>query len=89
METTTTKKLLNGKVRYYDSLKGEGMIRDVDSGISYYIHGSAVKTDKRLNLSCPSTFETLNKNDIVMFTLHVDYKWAQVDYCEVVEVSNV
>lgn len=59
-----------GKVRWFDDLKGEGLIRDAD-GNSFYVHYSAIESDKKR--------KTLKKGKEVKFQLLEDSHYVQVD----------
>ena len=58
-----------GKVRWFNDLKGEGLIRD-EEGNSFYIHYSAIESKKR--------WKTLKKNRKVRFQLLEDSHLAQI-----------
>jgi len=64
------KKWQLGTVRWFDDLKGEGVIRD-EKGNSFYVHYSAIKTDKKR--------KTLIANKKVKFQLFEDSHFTQVD----------
>ena len=59
-----------GTVRWFDDLKGEGLIRD-HAGNSFYVHYSAIESDKRR--------KTLKKGKEVKFQLLEDSHFTQVD----------
>ncbi len=59
-----------GIVRWFDDLKGEGLIRD-ESGNSFYVHYSAIDSDKKR--------KTLKKGKEVKFQLLEDSHFTQVD----------
>lgn len=59
-----------GTVRWFDDLKGEGLIRD-EKGNSHFVHYSAIETDKKR--------KTLKKGKEVKFQLLVDSHFTQVD----------
>jgi cold shock CspA family protein len=59
-----------GTVRWFDDLKGEGLIRD-EKGNSFYVHYSAIETDKKR--------KSLNKGKEVKFQLLEDSHFTQVD----------
>jgi cold shock CspA family protein len=65
-----SKEWRSGKVRWFDDLKGEGVIRDTD-GNSYFVHYSAIISN------IPR--KTLTKNRDVEFQLYVDSHFIQVD----------
>lgn len=58
-----------GKVRWFDDLKGEGLIRD-ENGNSFYVHYSAIDSEKKRKV--------LRKNKNVKFQLLEDSHFAQV-----------
>lgn len=58
-----------GKVRWFNDLKGEGLIRD-EEGNSFYIHYSAIESKKR--------WKTLKKNGNVRFQLLEDPHFTQI-----------
>jgi cold shock CspA family protein len=58
-----------GTVRWFDDLKGEGLIRDTD-GKSYYVHYSAIESQKK--------HKTLNEESEVKFQLLEDSHYTQV-----------
>jgi cold shock protein len=60
-----------GKVRWFDELKGEGVIRD-ENGKSYFVHYSAIDKKK-------SNFKSLEKGKEVKFQLLEDSHFTQVD----------
>lgn len=59
-----------GTVRWFDDLKGEGLIRD-ESGNSFYVHYSAIESEKKR--------KTLKKGKEVKFQLLEDSHFTQVD----------
>jgi CspA family cold shock protein len=59
-----------GTVRWFDDLKGEGLIRD-ESGNSFYVHYSAIESDKKR--------KTLKDGKKVKFQLLEDSHFIQVD----------
>jgi cold shock CspA family protein len=59
-----------GTVRWFDDLKGEGLIRD-ENGNSFYVHYSAIETDKKR--------KSLKKGKEVKFQLLEDSHFTQVD----------
>jgi len=59
-----------GTVRWFDDLKGEGVVRD-ESGQSFYVHYSAIETDKKR--------KSLKKGKEVKFQLLEDSHFVQVD----------
>ena len=59
-----------GTVRWFDELKGEGVIRD-ENGKSFYVHYSAIETEKKR--------KTLKKGKEVKFQLLEDSHFVQVD----------
>ena len=59
-----------GTVRWFDDLKGEGIIRD-ENGTSFYVHYSAIVTDKKR--------KSLTKGKKVKFQLFEDSHFTQVD----------
>ncbi len=59
-----------GTVRWFDDLKGEGVIRD-ENGNSHFVHYSAIETDKK--------HKTLKKGKEVKFQLLEDSHFTQVD----------
>jgi cold shock CspA family protein len=59
-----------GTVRWFDDLKGEGLIRD-QNGNSFYVHYSAIETDKKR--------KSLKKGTEVKFKLLEDSHYTQVD----------
>ena len=64
-----------GVVRWFDDLKGEGLIRDQE-GRSFYVHYSAIKTAKKR--------KTLQAGRKVQFQLLEDSHFTQVDKVKVV-----
>lgn len=58
-----------GRVRWFDDLKGEGLVRD-EEGRSFYVHYSAIETSKKR--------KTLKKNKKVKFQLLEDSHFTQV-----------
>jgi cold shock CspA family protein len=58
-----------GKVRWFDEVKGEGLIRD-EEGNSFYVHYSAIESDKKIR--------NLKKNKEVKFQLAEDSHYVQV-----------
>lgn len=63
-----------GVVRWFDDLKGEGLIRD-EQGRSFYVHYSAIETDKKR--------KTLKAGKEVKFQLLEDSHFTQVDKVKV------
>lgn len=59
-----------GTVRWFDDLKGEGLIRD-ENGNSFYVHYSAIETNKKR--------KSLKKGREVKFQLLEDSHFTQVD----------
>ena len=59
-----------GVVRWFDELKGEGLIRD-EQGRSFYVHYSAIESDKKR--------KTLKPGKEVKFQLLEDSHFTQVD----------
>jgi len=59
-----------GKVRWFDDLKGEGLIRD-EHGNSFYVHYSAIESNKKR--------KTLKKGKEVKFQLLEDSHYTQID----------
>lgn len=59
-----------GIVRWFDDLKGEGLIRD-KGGRSYYVHYSAIESKK--------SRKSLSKGREVQFQLLEDSHFIQVD----------
>lgn len=60
----------SGVVRWFDDLKGEGVIRD-GSGQCFYVHYSAIDSDKKR--------KTLKKGKEVRFQLLEDSHFVQID----------
>lgn len=58
-----------GTVRWFDEKSGEGMIK-ADDGQSYYVHYSAIDSDKK--------WKSLKDNKKVRFQLVDDVTFAQV-----------
>lgn len=60
METTNNKKVLTGKVKWFNDRKGFGFIEaeGIDSDI--FVHYSSIETDR---------FKTLEEDEVVTFTL--------------------
>lgn len=54
---------IDGKVRWFDELKGEGLVRAA-TGESYFVHYSTIKSKKKR--------KTLQKNSPVKFRLLED-----------------
>ena len=69
-EKMTAPKWQLGTVRWFDELKGEGVIRD-ENGKSFYVHYSAIETEKKR--------KTLKKGKEVKFQLLEDSHFVQVD----------
>lgn len=65
-----TEPWMNGKVRWFDDLRGEGLVRD-DEGHSYFVHYSTIISDKK--------HKTLKKNKKVKFKLIRDSHFTHVD----------
>lgn len=63
--------MMIGKVEWFDNEKGEGMVRDVKTDISYYFHYSAIESE--------DAWKRLNKNDMVEFSLYSNLYMDQVD----------
>lgn len=59
-----------GTVRWFDELKGEGVIRD-ENGNSFFVHYSAIETEKKR--------KNLKQGKEVKFQLLVDSHFTQVD----------
>ena len=72
MKQTTKPKALwySGTVRWFDDLKGEGVVRDED-GNSYFVHYSAIESDKKR--------KTLKKGKEVKFRLLEESHYFQVE----------
>lgn len=60
---------MHGKVRWFDELRGEGLIRG-DCGESYYVHYSSIKSTKKR--------KTLKKDTSVRFKLLEDSHFTYV-----------
>lgn len=74
--------LIKGIVRWFDDIKGEGMIRS-EGGISYYInHADIVTNNQNFNYE---TITTLEKNQAVKFEVYDDGVFKQ---CFNVELDN-
>ena len=69
-ESMASDKWQLGKVRWFDDLKGEGVIRD-ENGTSFYVHCSAIESDEKR--------KTLKKGKEVMFQLFEDSHFTQID----------
>lgn len=59
-----------GTVRWFDELKGEGVIRN-EKGESFFVHYSAIETDRKRR--------SLKKGKEVKFQLLEDSHFTQVD----------
>lgn len=59
-----------GTVRWFDELKGEGVIRD-ENGNSFFVHYSAIESEKKR--------KTLKRGKEVKFQLLEDSHFIQVD----------
>jgi CspA family cold shock protein len=59
-----------GTVRWFDELKGEGVIRD-ENGNSFFVHYSAIETEKKR--------KNLKQGKEVKFQLLEDSHFTQVD----------
>lgn len=66
------RKLRKGKVRWWDSLRGEGLIRDT-KGDSYRINWQAIADQPRGN-------RDLTQGENVVFTLLIDSHYTAIDY---------
>ena len=64
-------KWLNGKVRWFDKLKGDGLIRS-DQGDSFYFHYSSIESKQK------TKHLSLERNQEVQFKLHEDSEFTQV-----------
>lgn len=62
-------KWMMGKVRWFDEVKGEGLVRGED-GQSFYVHYSAIDSEKK--------HKNLNENSKVKFQLVEDSHYIQV-----------
>ena len=60
-----------GKVHWFDNKTGEGMIKS-DDGRLYYVHYSAIDSDK--------DYKTLGDGNKVVFELIEDVTFVQVSY---------
>ena len=60
---------IEGSVRWFDDLKGEGLVRDGE-GNSYYVHYSSIESDRKR--------KTLKKNEKVRFQLIKDSHYTHV-----------
>lgn len=60
---------LEGKVRWFDDLRGEGLVRS-DDGDSYYFHYSSIENEKKM--------KSLRKSSKVKFKLVRDSHFTQV-----------
>lgn len=58
-----------GKVRWFNDLRGEGLVRD-EEGNSFYVHYSAIESSKKR--------KSLKKNKMVKFQLLEDSHFTQV-----------
>jgi CspA family cold shock protein len=58
-----------GTVRWFDDVKGEGLIRD-ENGKSFYVHYSAIQSEKK--------HKTLREESEVKFQLLEDSHYTQV-----------
>jgi cold shock CspA family protein len=65
-----------GTVRWFDDLKGEGVIRD-SNGQSFYVHYSAIETENKR--------KSLKKGKEVKFKLLEDSHFTQIDKVKEVE----
>ena len=66
-----------GVVLWFDTSSGEGMLMDLATGASLYIHWSAIQSDE--------SFKNLNKHDLVEFTVYRNLYSTQVYKCKVLE----
>jgi cold shock CspA family protein len=60
-----------GIVHWFDINAGEGAIIDSHSGMSYYVHYSAIKSKEK--------FKKLSKGELVEFILYENLYMSQVD----------
>lgn len=60
---------LEGRVRWFDDLRGEGLVRDSE-GNSYFVHYSTIESDKKR--------KTLKQNKKVRFQLIKDSHFTHV-----------
>ena len=58
-----------GTVRWFDDVKGEGLIRD-EKGKSFYVHYSAIQSEKK--------HKTLTEDSEVKFQLLEDSHYVQI-----------
>ena len=65
-----TQPWVEGKVRWFDDLRGEGLVRD-EEGNSYFVHYSTIISDKKR--------KTLKKDKKVKFKLIEDSHFTHVD----------
>ncbi len=60
---------IEGSVRWFDDLMGEGLVRDSE-GNSFYVHYSSIESDEKR--------KTLKKNEKVRFQLVKDSHYTHV-----------
>ncbi len=60
-----------GEVQWFDENTGEGMIIDKEDGTSYYVHYSAIQSNKK--------FKKLEKGKDVKYQLYENLYMKQVD----------
>jgi cold shock CspA family protein len=66
----TNNRWIKGKVRWFDNVKGEGLVRDTQTNECYYVHYSAIESDK--------TIKELETNQPIIFQLAIDSHYTQV-----------
>lgn len=65
-----------GRVLWFDPISGEGLVVD-DSGISYYVHHSAISTKSNTQNDSKKTF--LKEDSKVEFTIYTNSFSTQVE----------
>lgn len=77
-----------GKIRWFDSMTGEGMVRG-ENGLSYYVHFTAIRGMDKNNLQWPTNFDQVKFSKIdghhVEFDIIEDTTFVQVSDLRLVE----